>query len=69
MTEINDYNERDILDVLLSIRNTIDLAQLAIDKKEYRLLPTALEDAYIKLQELVDDYCIVEAPRGKQKGN
>jgi len=49
----NDLEER-----LYSAKNTIDLAILALYSCQ-ELLSTALEDAYYKLQRLVDDYCII----------
>lgn len=47
-------------DALLSTRNMIDLALLAIDNGEDVLVPTAIEEAYLKMQDLVDNYCIVD---------
>ena len=49
----NDLEER-----LYSTKNMIDLAILALYSCQ-ELLPTALEEAYYKLQKLVDDYCII----------
>jgi hypothetical protein len=49
----NDLEER-----LFSARNMIDLALLAFDEGKHELIPTAIEDAYYKLQWLVDDYCV-----------
>lgn len=49
----NDLEER-----LYSAKNMIDLAILALYSCQ-ELLPTALEEAYYKLQRLVDDYCII----------
>jgi len=48
----NDLEER-----LYSAKNMIDLAILALYSCQ-ELLPTALEEAYYKLQRLVDDYCV-----------
>ena len=50
----NDLEER-----LYSAKNMIDLAILALYSCP-ELLPTALEEAYYKLQRLVDDYCVEE---------
>uniref|UniRef100_A0A6M3L3W5 Uncharacterized protein n=1 Tax=viral metagenome TaxID=1070528 RepID=A0A6M3L3W5_9ZZZZ len=49
----NDLEER-----LYSAKNMIDLAILALYSCQ-ELLPTALEEAYYKLQKLVDDYCVI----------
>jgi len=49
----NDLEER-----LYSSKNMIDLAILAFYSCQ-ELVPTALEEAYYKLQRLVDDYCII----------
>ena len=58
-TEIdNDLEER-----LLSARNMIDLALLALNQNEHQLLPTAIEEAFFKLQRITDDYCVI----GKEK--
>ena len=48
-----------IIDALLSTRNMIDLALLAINNEEDNLVPTAIEEAYQKIQDLIDNYCIV----------
>jgi len=50
----NDLEER-----LYSTKNMIDLAILAFYSCQ-ELVPTALEEAYCKLQRIVDDYCIME---------
>jgi len=50
----NDLEER-----LYSAKNMIDLAILALYSCQ-ELLPTALEEAYYKLQKLVDDYCVIQ---------
>ncbi len=52
----NDLEER-----LLSARNTIDLALLAFREDEHGLIATAIEDAFYKLQILMDDYCVVDS--------
>ncbi len=49
----NDLEER-----LYSAKNMIDLALLALYSCQ-ELLPTALEEAYYKLQRLIDDYCCI----------
>ena len=49
----NELEER-----LYSAKNMIDLALLALYSCQ-DLLPTALEEAYYKLQTLVDDYCVI----------
>ena len=51
----NDLEER-----LVSARNMIDLALLAFGEDKHELVPTAIEDAYYKLQWLVDDFCMVK---------
>jgi len=48
----NDLEER-----LYSAKNMIDLAILALYSCQ-ELLPTAIEEAYYKIQKLVDDYCV-----------
>jgi len=50
----NDLEER-----LYSARNMIDLALLALYSCQ-ELIPTALEEAYYKLQKIVDDYCVIK---------
>ena len=50
----NDLEER-----LYSIRNMVDLALLALYSC-HELVPTAMEEAYYKLQRLVDDYCVID---------
>ena len=50
----NDLEER-----LYSAKNMIDLAILALYSCQ-ELLPTALEEAYYKLQRLIDDYCYMK---------
>ena len=52
--------ENDLEERLYSARNMIDLALLAFDNDSQDLIPTAIEEAYYKLQRLVDDYCIWE---------
>ena len=49
----NDLEER-----LLSMRNMIDLALLALHENRHELLPTALEEAHYKSQMIIDSYCI-----------
>ncbi len=51
----NDLEER-----LLSARNTIDLGLLAFREDEHGLIATAIEDAFYKLQILMDDYCVID---------
>ena len=51
----NDLEER-----LLSLRNMVDLALLAFNSDRHELLPTVLEEIYIKAQSLLQDYCIVD---------
>ncbi len=68
MTDLYDINTRnrkdeptemdnDLEERLYSARNMIDLALLALYSCQ-ELLPTAIEEAYYKLQKLVDDYCV-----------
>ena len=49
----NDLEER-----LLSARNMIDLTLLAFTEDRHELIPTGIEEAYYKLQFLMDDYCV-----------
>ena len=49
-----------LLDELLSVRNMISLALLALENEEDELLPTAIETAYAQLQNLLDIYCVRE---------
>ena len=51
----NDLQER-----LLSLRNMIDLALLAFAQDRHELLPTAIEEAYFKAQQICLDYCVKE---------
>ncbi len=55
-TEMNN----DLEEGLYSVRNDIDLALLAFYTNSHHLIPTAIEDAFCKLQRLVDDYCVEE---------
>jgi len=48
----NDLEER-----LYSAKNMIDLALLALYNCQ-ELLPTAIEEAYYKMQKIMDDYCV-----------
>ena len=50
----NDLEER-----LLSARNMIDLALLALYNNRHELLPTAIEGFFCLSQFLIDKYCIV----------
>ena len=47
-------------DQLNSARNMIDLAMLALYDDSRHLISTAIEEAYYKLQSLVEDYCIID---------
>ena len=47
----NDFEER-----VWSARNMIDLVLLSLNEDRHDLIPTALEEAFIKLQWLIDDY-------------
>ena len=49
----NDLEER-----LLSMRNMIDLALLALYNDKHELITTALEESHYKSQGLIDNYCI-----------
>ena len=53
-----EYMDNDLEERLYSAKNMIDLAILALYSCQ-ELLPTALEEAYYKLQRIVDDYCVV----------
>jgi len=53
-----EYMDNDLEERLYSAKNMIDLAILALYSCQ-ELLPTALEEAYYKLQKLVDDYCAI----------
>ena len=52
--------ENDLEERLLSARNMIDLALLAFAQDQHQLVATPVEEAYYKLQRLVDDYCVVK---------
>jgi len=56
-TEMNN----DLESRLLSARNTISLGLLALYANEHDLIPTAIEDAFYKMQVLLD-HCIEEEP-------
>ena len=47
-------------DSLLSARNMIDLTILAVQNNSWDIIPTGLEAAYEKLQDMVYDYCVVD---------
>ena len=49
----NDLEER-----LLSARNHIDLALLAMESGRLDLVPTAIEGGFYLMQRLLDDYCV-----------
>ena len=49
----NDMEER-----LLSARNHIDLALLAMESGRPELVPTAIEGGFYLMQRLLDDYCV-----------
>ncbi len=49
----NDLEER-----LLSARNHIDLALLALENNRMDLVPTAIEGGFYLMQHLLDDYCV-----------
>ena len=55
-----EYLENDLEERLWSVRNMIDLALLAFESDRHDLIPTAIEEAYYKIQILLDDYCIVD---------
>ena len=71
MTDLYDINTRnkeedeptemdnDLEERLYSAKNMIDLAILAFYTNSHYLLPTAIEDAFYKLQKLMDDYCVI----------
>ena len=50
----NDLEER-----LLSIRNMIELTLLALQADRLELVPTGIETAFVQMQFLMDDYCVV----------
>ena len=50
--------DRVLRDELSSLINTLELGRLALSQKRYELIPTALEDAFEKIQYLLDDYCV-----------
>ncbi len=56
---LSDESTDFLFDELLSARNMISLALLALENEEDGLLPTAIETAYQQLQNLLDIYCIV----------
>jgi len=43
---------------LLSLRNMVDLALLAVQSNRHNLVPTAIEEAYLKAQTLIELYCV-----------
>jgi len=49
----------DLKDELLGARNRIDLTILAIDNSRLDLIFTGIESTYAKLQELIDEWCII----------
>ena len=55
---ISNESAEFLLDELLSIRNMINLALLALENGEDVLIPTALETAYQQLQRLVEEFCM-----------
>ena len=54
-----EYMDNDLEERLYSAKNMIDLAILALYSCQ-ELVPTALEEAYYKLQKLLDDYCVTK---------
>jgi len=56
--DLDDF-DNDLEERLYSAKNMIDLALLALYSCQ-ELLPTAIEEAYYKLQRLVDDYCVID---------
>ncbi len=43
---------------VLSIQNNLSLALMAHEHERFELVPTALEDAFFKLQELIGENCV-----------
>ena len=52
-------NILDLKDELLGARNRIDLTILAIDNSRLDLIFTGIESTYAKLQELIEEWCII----------
>ncbi len=50
-------NIEDVKEYLISTKNTIDLTILAIDNGKINLIATGVEDAYSKMQDILD-YCV-----------
>ncbi len=55
-----EYMDNDLEERLLSLRNMVDLALLALQSDRHELIPTAIEEAHYKTQALIDEYCISE---------
>ena len=58
--EWGDSEVQLLSDTLLSAKNMISLALLALENEEDYLVPTAIEEAYQKIQDILDVYCIIE---------
>ncbi len=58
--KFSDKSADFLQDELLSIINMLRLGLLAIENEEDELIPTAIETAFLQIQDLVDEYCIVE---------
>ena len=57
--KISDESIAFLQDELYSSINMLKLAELALENEEDELLPTAIEEAFYKLQLLVDEFCVV----------
>ena len=53
--------DSDLEERLLSAKHDIELVLLAFYEDQMELVPTGIENAFYKLQHLVDDYCVEEA--------
>ena len=55
---MNEELDNDLEERLLSARNMLELALLALNEDRHELLPTALEELFFKIQNITEDYCI-----------
>ena len=57
--DLTDRERGLLFDELMSVKNMIGLALLALDNEKYDLVPTAVETAFIQLQDVLDEYCVI----------
>ena len=50
----------ELMELLKSIRNRVDIATILINLGRDELLPTILEDMYQDCQTITDEYCVVK---------